>query len=573
MKTRKSRISAVLAFALAVSVLAAGCEKTSEGGTLPSLDEVSITAAPQTDALPEETTTVSETTAVETEAITEETTELTETEPPEETAASETTAPAETEAQTEASTAAETWSETEKTAVMYVIENCYSREKAIIGSTPISQHYTGDSVEVVAITDTGYYKLAAGGFIHSDYISDSKPETPPATEAPTETQAPVESDNGYSEVTIATTPSFVDPAGGGSGGDVIESTGKYNVKSSSRYAYKQLSADEQTLYNSFVNAAKRLDSIVEVPAGMSKDDIVKVYAIVYNSEPQLFWLGGTVSAGTAFATISFQTTDKNEIAAMQKEIDNAAANILSKANAYTGTTSKLKVFFDTIVTQSEFSKSEDGYNSSVYNGLTGKGYLQCGGYAKTMQYLCDMAGIDCCVVIGTDKNGNSHAWNVVYCENGYYNIDVTWGDPINSFGSDYVQYEFFLVPDAWIHNITHHNVSTMYRGNGNAVYLYTPPSCTKEGCNYFAAYKKLYDNKTDAEAALYAEFDNTIAKGKNVVEIRVTSKDIYNSMMSDDSFRTYQKYAKSKSGSVKQLQRQSSFTGGVYVVHYDVVYK
>ena len=103
-------------------------------------------------------------------------------------------------------------------------------------------------------------------------------------------------------------------------------------------------------------------------------------------------MGNTISAGSTFATLSFKTTDKAEIKAMQKEIDTAAANILSKANNYSGTVSKLKVFFDSIVLSNEFSKSETGYNCSIYNGLTNKGALQCAGYAKTMQYLCDMAG-------------------------------------------------------------------------------------------------------------------------------------------------------------------------------------
>ncbi|MGN1102218.1 MAG: transglutaminase domain-containing protein, partial [Huintestinicola sp.] len=301
------------------------------------------------------------------------------------------------------------------------------------------------------------------------------------------------------------------------------------------------------------------------------DQAVKVFTIVYDSAPQLFWMGNTISAGSSFATLSFKTTDRNEIKSMQSEIESAASSILSKAKNYSGTVSKLKVFFDSIVLNGEFSKSESGYNCSIYNGLTAKGPIQCAGYAKTMQYLCDMAGIECCVVRGSDKDGNSHAWNVVYCENGYYNLDSTWGDPINSFGSSYIQYEFFLVPDAWIHNITHFNVSTLLRSSG-AIKLFTPPSCTKEACNYFAAYNKLYDSKADAEAAMYAAIDEAIANGKNVAEIRVTSKSVYDTLMSDDYFKTFQKYAKSKSSSVKQIQRQRSFTGGVQVVHYDIVY-
>ncbi|MBQ5332849.1 MAG: hypothetical protein J6K92_06280, partial [Oscillospiraceae bacterium] len=270
-------------------------------------------------------------------------------------------------------------------------------------------------------------------------------------------------------------------------------------------------------------------------------------------------------------SLTYKTTDRNEIRSMQKEIESSVNNILSKANKYSGTVSKLKVFFDSIVLQSEFSMSSSGYNSTIYNGFTAKGELQCAGYAKTMQYLCDMAGIECCVVRGSDKEGSSHAWNVVYCENGYYNLDATWGDPINKFGSSYAQYEFFLVPDAWIHNKTHCNVSTLLRKSG-AVKLYNPPACTKEACNYFAAYSKLYDNAADAEKGMYAAIDDAIANGKNVAQIRVSSQADYETLTSTEYFKKFQTYAKGKSSSVKQLEKKGSYTAGVQVVHYDIVY-
>ena len=478
------------------------------------------------------------------------------------------TTPAETSAAETSETSAQTWSETEMSATMYVTENCYSREKAIIGSTPISQHYAGDTVEVVAITDTEYYKLAEGGFIHSDYLSDTKPVV---TTAATTTEAPAEttkSDSGNSGSDSSSESGSSENFN--AGGDLDDAN--YKVKSSSRYAYKQLNATEQKLYNNIVSSVKSLSSVVDVPSGLTTDDVVRVYTIVYNNEPQLFWMGGSLSAGTSSAIISFKTSDRNEIKAMQKEIDSAAASIISKANNYSGTVSKLKVFYDSIVLKNEFSKSDSGYNCSIYNGLTGNGALQCAGYAKSIQYLCDLAGIESTVVVGTDKNDNSHAWNVVYCENGYYNLDATWGDPINHFDSSYVQYEFFLVPDAWIHNITHYNVNTMVRGNGNKIHLFDPPACTKEACNYFAAYNKLYSTKSEAESAMYAAIDDAAANGKNVAEIRVTDKSIYDTLMSDDYFRTFQKYAKKNHSNVTKLMRQSSFTGGVYVVHYDLVY-
>ena len=542
MRSAKSRkISAVMAFVMSLSVLATGCQKTSEDtGKLPSLDEVSITTTEteETD-VPEVTTVPTETT---TEATT--TTEVT-TEETEETTAPTETTPAETSAAETSETSAQTWSETEMSATMYVTENCYSREKAIIGSTPISQHYAGDTVEVVAITDTEYYKLAEGGFIHSDYLSDTKPvvTTAATTEAPAET---TKSDSGNSGSDSSSDSGSSENFN--AGGDLDDAN--YKVKSSSRYAYKQLNATEQKLYNNIISSVKSLSSVVDVPSGLTTDDVVRVYTIVYNNEPQLFWMGGSLSAGTSSAIISFKTSDKNEIKAMQKEIDSAAASIISKANNYSGTVSKLKVFYDSIVLKNEFSKSDSGYNCSIYNGLTGNGALQCAGYAKSIQYLCDLAGIESTVVVGTDKNDNSHAWNVVKVDGKWYNLDTTWDDPIlSNVVKTNIRYRYFLVPDEWIHNKSHFNVNK--KTTGTQVTYFTPPACTSDDMNYFKVTKQLYSDEASADTALRAKLKECAASNTRAVEIRVTSQAVYDAVTKN--LKDYASWIKSENSAVTSV--------------------
>jgi len=547
MKKMKKRVSLLLAVIMAVSITATACSSADSdtANTMPTLDSVTTTEATTTEA--ETTVTTTQTTAE-----TEETTE---------TAATSATVSSAAE-----TTTAATWSETSMSATMYVTENCYSRVNAIVGSTPVSQYFVGDSVTVVAVTDTEYYKLDTGAFIHSDYLSDTPPVTTAATTEATTTATTADT------AAAATTTASASSGGSSSNksGDPIL-TPSYTVQSSSKYAYQQLNATEQQLYDDIVYAVRTLDQTVTVPSGMTSDDVYKVYTIVYNAEPELFWMGGTVSASSNFLTLSYKTTDRDEIASMQAEIDTAASAIISKANAYSGTYSKLKVIYDSIIKGAEFNMSEQGYNTSIYNGVCGGG-LQCAGYAKTVEYLCGLAGIDCMVIIGTNSSSGSHAWNVVYCENGWYNLDATWGDPSNSYNSNYIQYEFFLVPDSWIHNITHYNVNTAFRSSGTAVKLFDPPSCTKESANYFTVNNKTYSTTEEAAAALYAEFDSAIASGSNIAEIRVTSSAIWDELLSDTYAVTFQKYCKSKSDSVSGLSRQTSNQSGVLVVHYDIKY-
>ena len=88
------------------------------------------------------------------------------------------TTAATTKATTPATTAAPkpAWTEKKCSGTMYInISSCSARKEGLQGSKVVSYKYYGDAVEVTALTDTGYYKLDDGTYIHSDYLSESKP--------------------------------------------------------------------------------------------------------------------------------------------------------------------------------------------------------------------------------------------------------------------------------------------------------------------------------------------------------------------------------------------------------------
>lgn len=114
------------------------------------------------------------------------------------------TTAATTKATTPATTAAPkpAWTEKKCSTTMYInISSCSARKEGLQGSKVVSYKYYGDAVKVTALTDTGYYKLDDGTYIHGDYLSESKPAvtTVPATAKPTvqdnATPAPVLTDS------------------------------------------------------------------------------------------------------------------------------------------------------------------------------------------------------------------------------------------------------------------------------------------------------------------------------------------------------------------------------------------
>ena len=187
---KRKRTHTILATITLISViLTSACTAGSANSTTSSVPETAVTTT-----APAVTGTVmdridepkAETTTAQTTAITAVTTTK-----PQETKKAETTTTT-TKAVTTAkpkpattTTAATTkpapeWTETKASGTKYVNTDCYSRKKAVLGAETVKLYSVNDKVTVTAKTNTGYYKLSDGSFIHGDYLSDSKVTQPAA---------------------------------------------------------------------------------------------------------------------------------------------------------------------------------------------------------------------------------------------------------------------------------------------------------------------------------------------------------------------------------------------------------
>lgn len=560
----KKKLSFVLAFLMAASIMA-GCKKTEENTDgLPDVTTPPVSLTEMTTTASEETTTTTETTTSE-ETTTEETTES-ETET---TTASETTS-ATTTATAATATAASSreWNETEISETLYIKTSCYSRTKAIVGSESVKKYSPGTRIEVVAATDTGYYKLADGTFIHSDYVTDEAPAAATTTKKPASTTANTTTANDGEIIEDDTPATTKRPSSGSASID-----GKHPKNFKDRYPYQQLSGKEQQLYQNIVEAAYEFKDMTEMPDGLDGDQIYRVYSMVYDNEPQLFWLSRTMPTALGGMLMINYSHSRSEAEKYQAVIDKNRNEIMKSVNGYTSTISRLKVIYDWVIRNNVADATAGSDASTIINGIGGYGVIQCQGYAKSVLYLCDYAGIDCMTVPGRNPEGTSHAWNIVYCDNGYYIVDATWGDPQQDWGNkNYTKYLFFLANDEMTKN-SHLKKATMTRNSGAVVKIFDPPACTKTSCYYFKAYNKEYTGLDAATQAMYDEIDAAIAENRNVVHIRVTDKDTYDTLMSNDMWKKFQDYARGKSSKVDKVRKQPTFTEDLLVVDYDIIYK
>ena len=336
-----------------------------------------------------------------------------------------------------------------------------------------------------------------------------------------------------------------------------------------RYGYSTLTAEEKKLYDDIVAGIEGLRYKICDEDAYSLEEWSKIYGLVYMQEPRLFYMNAKLKVGKLF----YLTKDSAAINEMQKSIDAVADKLVSEANGKSTTFEKLKVFHDYLVLNSTFELKDEitNYNATIYNALgsgEAQGNIQCAGYAKAMQYLCDKAGIVSMVVTGETNQGQSHAWNVVDIDGKWYNLDATWDDPILSTPNyKNIRYNFFLVPDSGIHNITHMHVGQKKLSSGNYITYFTPPACVDNDQNYFVKSGKVYSDFDSADKAIKAEIERAAGDGSRTAQIAVSSKDLYKQIY--DAKLDYNTYAKGFSG-VKGVNDECNES--LLLIEFDVIY-
>ena len=83
-------------------------------------------------------------------------------------------------------------------------------------------------------------------------------------------------------------------------------------------------------------------------------------------------------------------------------------------------------------------------DQSAYSAIVGNETV-CAGYAKAFQYLMQRLGVPTYLCAG--YAGEMHAWDIIKLGDNYYNVDVTWDDPVITNGDERLMYTYFLKDD------------------------------------------------------------------------------------------------------------------------------
>jgi transglutaminase/protease-like cytokinesis protein 3 len=180
-----------------------------------------------------------------------------------------------------------------------------------------------------------------------------------------------------------------------------------------------------------LDAAATIDS-----KNTSKDgDYLEVSVLSWQEN----WQYDNMGKASITITAKYRTTAKQE-----KLLDDEIRKVLNSLNLKNKTDyQKVKAIHDYIIKNVSYDQSLKKY--SAYNALINKSAV-CEGYAAAAYRMFLDSGIDSRIISGTTAGG-AHIWNIVKVNGKWYNIDLTWDDPITSNGKPSLRYDYFLKSD------------------------------------------------------------------------------------------------------------------------------
>lgn len=301
------------------------------------------------------------------------------------------------------------------------------------------------------------------------------------------------------------------------------------AESASSITFLRLSLEEQKVYSEILASLLNLEKETTLS---TKDTslIDKAFQCVMLDHPEVFYVDGykytEYSSDEVVEKIVFAGNyiyDAEEIRSRQEKIAEVAAKIVAGAPDTADEYEKVKYVYETIIQNTEYdTASVDNQNiCSVF--LNGRSV--CQGYAKALQYLLREMGMDAGLVVGTVREGDGHAWNLVSVNDNWYYLDATWGDAFYLFGeadqerqpkTASVNYDYLCVTTEQM-ELTH--IMDM------PVAL---PECTSLADNYYVR-EGLYFEQYE-EARIQELFAVAAAEGKETVTLKCSDSSVYESI-------------------------------------------
>lgn len=167
----------------------------------------------------------------------------------------------------------------------------------------------------------------------------------------------------------------------------------------------------------------------------------------------------------SFREVSIDMT-KNYTKKDIKEIDAVVDDVFNKLYKPNDTKiNNIKTFHDYIINNSSYDTDRSDNNIINYKSDTAYGPLLqkqalCGGYSDAMELFLEKMDIKSYKV-----SSEEHVWNAVELDGKWYNLDLTWDDPITDTGQEILAHTYFMINTKRLNE-----VATSQHNFNNSVY-------------------------------------------------------------------------------------------------------
>ncbi len=298
------------------------------------------------------------------------------------------------------------------------------------------------------------------------------------------------------------------------------------------YYFETSDQEGQKIYSALYGGIADNEKQIEVPSGDLKK-IEATFNAVMADHPEFFWLSGATRTtaykpvvGKSYSVLVPEwTCDENEQKKRKEQVEDVVRDYLAGQDDTDSDYDRIKRAYEFIIDRTDYDDNAPD-NQNLYSALVGRRSV-CAGYSKAFQYLLKRQSIPCIYVTGTnDINGEPHGWNIVECGGHHYQVDVTWGDPVYSEGSEplpegmrVIGYDYLCCSDSEIKK-------THTYDQGLEV-----PACESVDLEYYRMNGMLYDSY-DPDKCLQVMLGD-VSAGKKLSVFKFTDDSLYDQAVGD----------------------------------------
>ena len=309
-----------------------------------------------------------------------------------------------------------------------------------------------------------------------------------------------------------------------SGDSMLQDAVMVESVSYDRYAYQQLTEEEQTTYDQIYSCIENYSDRITLST-KDKDVLANAYEAVLADYGGLFWINGyqynTYTSNNNVVGLEFEpkyTMSEDQRDIYQAAVDSVAADWLSGISPSASDFDKALYVFETLIEKVDYD-TNSLENQNILSVFLYQSTV-CQGYADAAWYLLDKLGISSTIITGT-ANNESHAWNLVHLDGAYYYMDVTWGNSkyldSNNDTTKRVNYAYLAMTTE---EISQNHVITS---------SFEVPECLSNADDYFVHNGLYYD--WYGVDSIGAKLRESYSAGDAEISLKFSNSDLYNKVL------------------------------------------